>query len=74
MSAEAKDDLRQTLGGTCRDWWGQLAAIDPKTGREAEKGRPDRAALAELRRIGTVSGEHGRSHYACARSSETSFA
>lgn len=59
MSAEAKDDLRQTLGRICRDWWGQLAAIDPKTGEETTTGWPDRRALAELRRIGTVSGEDG---------------
>lgn len=59
MSAEAKDDLRQTLGRICRDWWGDLAAIDLKTGEESEKGRPDRAALAELRRIATVFSENG---------------
>jgi hypothetical protein len=59
MSAKATNDLRQMLGKICRDWWGELAAIDPKTGKEAEKGWPDRAALAELRRIASVSGSDG---------------
>lgn len=59
MSADAKDDLRQKIGDICGDWWRELAAIDPKTGEEKEQGKPNRAALAELRRIGVVATEDG---------------
>jgi len=47
------DTTFDKAGEICRNLWRELAAIDPKTGEERDGGRPDRAALAQLRRLGT---------------------
>jgi CRISPR type I-E-associated protein CasB/Cse2 len=48
------------IGEICRDWWAELAAIDPSTGEERIGGAPpDRRQLADLRRISSETWEHG---------------
>lgn len=52
MSERSFKSAFEMIGGICREWWVDIAAIDPKTGEEKAGGRPHRAELAQLRRIG----------------------
>lgn len=51
--------LDEKIGDICLEWWAQLNAVDPKTGNDLTGKIPDRAAIAALRRIGTVEGSSG---------------
>lgn len=57
----------EAVGAICRQWWSELAAVDPRTGKEIDGKRADRAELAQLRRIGTddrTGGEYIDTSYA----------
>lgn len=59
MTGHAFSTQIKEIGGICRDWWMDLAAIDAKTGEEKEGGNRNRGKLAELRRIGIETLETG---------------
>ena len=48
----SRGDDRQKVSEICTEWWRGLNGLDTETGEE--HGAPDRAAIAKLRRIGTV--------------------
>lgn len=48
----SRQDHRQEVSKICTKWWRDLNGLDIETGEES--GTPNRAAIAKLRRIGTV--------------------
>lgn len=58
-SKPKRSQLDDRIGEICIEWWAGLNAVDLKTGMELPREWPDRAAIAALRRIGTIQGPAG---------------
>jgi CRISPR type I-E-associated protein CasB/Cse2 len=59
MNDKQDKGLHAAIATICAGWWCDLNNLDLNPGAAKRAGGLDRGAIAELRRIGTVDGEHG---------------